>query len=125
MITFHSKGDWSKTSLFFDRALEFCKLSGLDKYGKAGVEALRKATPVDTGKTADSWEYEIQHSDTGATIIWKNTNVNDGANIALLLQYGHGTVSGSYVQGIDYINPALQPIFDEIVESATKEMNNA
>lgn len=94
----------------------------LNKYGQRGVEALSHATPVDTGKTAASWSYEIQESDNSIEIIWSNSNVNKGLNIAILLQYGHGTRNGGYVVGRDYINPALQPLFDELADKAWEEV---
>ena len=95
----------------------------LDKYGKRGVDALRSATPIDSGLTADSWEYEIEKTANGYGISWNNTNVNKGVKIALLLQYGHGTGTGGFVQGVDYINPALTPIFDELANAAWNEVN--
>lgn len=122
MITFQHKGDFSRTTKFFEKLLNVVKLGELDKYGRQGVEALRAATPVDTGKTADSWEYEIVRSGESVAIRWYNTNVNNGVNIAVILQYGHGTRNGGYVQGRDYINPAIQPLFDEIAETAWKEI---
>lgn len=123
MITFSHKGDLSKTNSFFERVKEIGRLSVLDKYGKMGVDALRAATPKDTGKTAESWTYDIEHKDGSASIIWSNTNINDGANIAVLIQYGHGTGTGGYVKGIDYINPSMTPIFDKIANSAWEEVS--
>lgn len=96
----------------------------LDKYGKKGVDALSAATPVDTGKTAASWYYEIIQNEDESTIVWKNSNVNKYVNIALILQYGHATRNGGYVTGIDYINPALRPIFEELAEAAWKEVTS-
>lgn len=122
MITFSHKGDFSRTNKFFERALNVVKLGELDKYGRQGVEALAAATPKDTGKTADSWKYEITRSNGSATISWYNTNENKGVNIAVILQYGHGTRNGGYVRGRDYINPAIQPLFDQIAETAWKEI---
>ena len=94
----------------------------LRKYGQAGVEALAAATPKDTGETAASWSYEIVQTRNGYSIFWNNSNVNRGVNIALILQYGHGTGTGGYVRGIDYINPAIRPVFDEIANAAWKEV---
>lgn len=125
MVKFSHKGDYSKATNYFKRILEVAKLSKLDKYGRKGVEALRSATPVDSGKTADSWDYEISHSGGGIAIYWKNSNVNKGVNIAIILQYGHGTGTGGYVAGRDYINPAIQPIFDEIANELEREMRQA
>lgn len=122
MITIRQKGDFSKLDRYFERLKEVVKMGDLDKYGREGVAALASATPKDTGKTADSWEYKIERSNGMTSISFYNTNVNKGSNIAILLQYGHGTRNGGYVQGRDYINPAIQPIFDKIAESAWKEV---
>ena len=122
MITFTQKGDFSRVNRFFEKALNAVKLGELDKYGRLGVDALARSTPRDSGKTAESWQYSISRSDGSATISWYNTNENDGVNIAVILQYGHGTKNGGYVRGRDYINPAIQPVFDQIAESAWKEI---
>lgn len=123
MIKLSYKGDFTKTLKFLNKAKKFDIRPILEKYGEAGVEALRKATPKDTGKTANSWSYELEIGKTQSTIRWLNSNVvNDWANIAVLLQYGHGTRNGGYVQGRDYINPAMKPIFDDIANSAFKEV---
>ena len=122
MITFHQTGDFSRTNRFFERCLNVVKLGELDKYGRQGVSALAAATPVDSGKTAESWEYRIDRGKESASIVWYNTNENKGVNIAIILQYGHGTGTGGYVRGRDYINPAIQPLFDEIAETAWKEI---
>lgn len=122
MISFRHKGDYSKATRYFERLKEAAKLSILDKYGKEGVAALSSATPVDSGKTSSSWGYEIEHSSGSAKIIFSNSNVNKGVNIAIILQYGHGTGTGGWVQGRDYINPAIQPIFDKMAEEAWKEV---
>ena len=122
MIKFTHKGDFSKLNTFLEKAKGAVKLSGLDKYGQAGVSALRAATPVDTGLTASSWDYKIERSNTEVSITFFNTNIQNGVPIAIILQYGHGTGTGGYVQGRDYINPAIQPIFDEMAESAWKEV---
>ena len=122
MITFVQKGDFKITSSFLERALEAIKMGQLDKYGKMGVKALADATPVDTGETAASWDYRIVHNGRGATIEWFNTHENKGVNIAIILQYGHGTGTGGYVQGRDYINPAMRPVFDKIADEAWKEV---
>ena len=122
MITIKSKGDLSKTYKFLKRAHSRSFLARLDKYGQEGVAALSAATPVDTGKTAASWSYVISNTKDGVTITWTNSNVVNGVPIALILQYGHGTRNGGYVQGRDYINPAIQPIFDKILDSAWKDV---
>lgn len=94
----------------------------LKKYGEQGVKALSEATPKDTGKTAASWSYKISNTSKGFKLDWTNSNTNQGVNIALIIQYGHGTSTGAYVQGRDYINPALKPIFDEIANAVWKEV---
>ncbi len=99
MISFRQKGDFSKLTRYLERAREAVHLGNLDKYGQAGVEALRSATPVDSGKTADSWYYEISHSKDGATISFGNSNINKGINIAIILQYGHATGTGGLGRG--------------------------
>lgn len=95
----------------------------LNEYGKQGVELLRDATPVDTGKTATGWDYEIEVSSQGVSLYWVNNNVNEGVPIAILIQYGHATRSGSYVQGVDYINPALRPLFESMATKLWKEVS--
>ena len=117
-IRFTHKGNLSKTYNFCEQLQKRMYLTLLEKYGEMGVEALSAATPVDTGKTAESWSYEIEQTDDAAYIYFNNSNVNNGVSIAIILQYGHGTRNGGYVQGRDYINPAIQPIFDNIVKSA-------
>lgn len=125
MITIHHKGDFKKTIKFLNAITPLPIQMILNKYGKMGVSALAAATPVDTGKTADSWIYEIEASKDSYTITWSNTNVNNHVNIALILQYGHATRNGGYVTGRDYINPALQPVFDQIAEEAWREVTSS
>ena len=122
MISFRQKGDFSKLTQFLERAKEAVKVGDLDKYGRAGVAALSSATPIDSGLTANSWYYEIEHKNGSSTISFYNSNIQNGIPIAVILQYGHGTRNGGWVQGRDYINPAIQPIFDEIAESAWREV---
>lgn len=122
MIKFRQTGDWSKTTNFMKRLKQRKYLSFLDKYGQRGVDALSSATPVDTGKTANSWSYEIRNNDKKVSIVFKNSNIVNGVPIAIILQYGHGTRNGGWVEGRDYINPAIQPIFDEIVKEAWGEV---
>lgn len=122
MITFRQKGDFSKLSIFLERMKEVVNLSNLDKYGKEGVRALSQATPKESGKTASSWYYEIHHDKGSSSISFHNSNINDGVPIAILLQYGHGTGWGGYVQGKDYINPAIQPVFEKIAREAWEEV---
>ena len=122
MITFRQKGDFSKLTRFLERAKNAVKLGDLDKYGREGVAALASATPADSGLTASSWYYEIKNQNGVASIKFYNSNVNDGVPIAIILQYGHGTGTGGWVQGRDYINPAIQPIFDKIANNAWREV---
>jgi hypothetical protein len=122
LIKFKQKGNFSRITSYFERVKEVFKVGELDKYGREGVEALRAATPVDSGKTADSWYYEIENQNGKATISFHNSNVNDNVSIAVILQYGHGTRNGGWVEGRDYINPALQPVFDKIAADAWKEV---
>ena len=122
MISFRQKGDFSNLSSYLERVKEKVKLGDLDKYGRAGVAALASATPVDSGLTANSWYYEIERQNGSVSIVFNNSNVNKGVPIAIILQYGHGTGTGGWVQGRDYINPAIQPIFDEIANNAWKEV---
>lgn len=122
MITFRHKGDLSKLTRYFERVKEAARMSILDKYGREGVAALASATPVDSGETANSWGYEIERSSNSATITYTNSHINKGVPIAIILQYGHGTGTGGYVQGRDYINPAIQPVFDRIANAAWEEV---
>ena len=124
MISFRQKGDFSKLTRFLERAKEAVHIGDLDKFGKEGVAALASATPVDSGETANSWYYEIENRKGSVMISFHNSNVQNGVPIAVILQYGHGTRNGGWVQGRDYINPAIQPIFDKIAEAAWKEETN-
>ena len=125
MITFRQKGDFGKTMSFLERAKESVKLGTLDRYGREGVAALSSATPVDTGLTARSWYYKIERDKNTATISFFNSNIQNGVPIAIVLQYGHGTRNGGWVEGRDYINPAIQPIFDKIANTAWKEVTKS
>ena len=123
MISMEAKGDLSKTYRLLDRILKRDFYSKLERYGKLGVELLSSATPIDTGKTANSWDYEIVRGLNSVSIRWLNTNIVDGRyNVAILLQYGHGTNNGGYVQGIDYINPTLKPVFEEMINDIWGEV---
>jgi hypothetical protein len=122
LITFRQKGDFSKASQYLERLKEAAKLGVLDKYGREGVAALASATPTETGLTASSWTYEIERKGNSVSIVYKNSNINKGVPIAVILQYGHGTGTGGWVQGRDYINPAIQPVFDRIADEAWKEV---
>lgn len=121
MITFTQKGNYSKTRRFLEKLKNF-KLSSLDSYGKQGVTALSSATPVDTGLTAKSWTYRITQTKSEFRISFHNTNIQNGVPIAIILQYGHATRNGGWVQGRDYINPAIRPVFDKLADSAWKEV---
>ena len=121
-ITIRSKGNFNRMERFLNKMKHQNYLNILDKYGQLGVEALAANTPKDSGKTASSWYYEIQRDSDKTTISWLNSNVNKGVVIAVILQYGHGTGTGGYVEGRDYINPAMRPIFDSIAEDAWKEV---
>ena len=125
MITIKKSGDYKKANSYMERLLEIVHLGILDKYGSRGVDALRAATPKVTGKTADSWYYEISHSKNSASITWSNSNTNRGYNIAILIQYGHGTGTGAYVQGTDYVNPAMKDVFEQIANEVAEEIKRA
>ena len=125
-ISFSSKGDFSKTIKFLNKVKNVKINNILSKYGKIGVTALSQATPKDSGVTSRSWNYKIEVNNGNASIVWYNTNVVKGVNIAVILQYGHGTRNGGWVEGRDYINPAMKPIFDKIANQVWKEViNNA
>ena len=124
MVRFKQKGDFSKLTKYLEKAKEVVHLGILDKYGRKGIEALSSATPVDTGLTAESWRYEIVNKNGSAKINFYNSNIQNGVPIAIILQYGHGTRNGGWVEGRDYINPAIQPIFDRIVDEAWKEVTS-
>lgn len=123
MITLSQDGDFSKTTKYIERLKETIRLGILDKYGRDGVKVLSEATPVDTGETARSWSYKINREKNSATLSFYNSNVVDGVCVAVILQYGHGTKSGGWVEGRDYINPAIQPEFNKIVDELTKEVS--
>jgi hypothetical protein len=122
MIRFKHRGNFNKIEKFLIRMSGAEYLNVLNKYGGIGVDALASATPVDSGETAKSWDFVIERGRGKTIIYWINTHVNDGVSIAIILQYGHGTGTGGYVQGRDYINPAIGPIFDKIAEDLWKEV---
>lgn len=126
MIKIKHRGSFKKIEKFLKRAKDDYFFRNLDKYGAMGVTALQNATPKRTGRTASLWRYEIEKQSGGSYAIkWYNDNVNKGVNIALIIQYGHGTGRGAYIQGIDYINPALAPIFEEISDSVWREVTSS
>ncbi len=124
MITFKHKGDFKKTDRFLSGAQKLKIQSLLKRYGAEGVAALAAGTPVASGITANSWDFSITKSKWGYTIAWSNSHENQGANIAILIQYGHGTGTGGYVPPIDYVNPAMRPIFERIAEDIWKEVSS-
>lgn len=125
MIIFESKGDFKRTDSFLAKLLKRDIHSSLDKYGQKGVAALSSATPTETGLASSSWWYEVKKEGRGYSITWLNSDVENGFPVAIMLQYGYATGTGGYVQGRDYINPAIQHIFDEIAESVWKEVTSA
>ena len=124
-VKFEVSGGFTKTERFLNRMKRREYLNVLDEFGRDGVQALRNATPVESGLTAESWDYEIKRTRDYTEIVWTNSNINNGVPIAVILQYGHGTGTGGYVQGRDYINPAIRPIFDKIAEKAWKVVTSA
>lgn len=122
MVTFNQHGDFKKTYSFLERCLEVVNFGYLDKYGRRGVEALSAATPKDSGLAANSWNYQIQREGHTVTLSWYNSDIENGYNVAILIQYGHATKNGGWVQGRDFINPAIQPIFEEIKQEIEREV---
>lgn len=122
MVRFRHRGDFSDTIKYLGSVKKAVRLSDLDKYGREGVAALASATPVDSGLTASSWYYEITNKNGVITISFNNSNIQNGVPIAIILQYGHGTGNGGWVQGRDYINPAIRPVFDKITNNAWREV---
>lgn len=118
MVTIKTKGDFRKLNRFLEKAKTAIHVSDLDRFGKEGVAALQSATPIDTGKTSESWFYRIVRSPGVVKIQFLNSNIQDGVPIAIILQMGHGTRNGGWVEGVDYINPSIRPIFNQIVEYA-------
>lgn len=125
MIGFESKGNFKSTEDFLRKMSSGDIFKNLDRYAQDGVDALSSATPVESGETRESWDYEISRTRGSTTISWTNSHVDDGVPIAIILQYGHGTGTGGYVQGEDYINPAMRPIFDKIADKVWKEVTSA
>lgn len=125
MITVSSTGSFRKTETFLEKMLRRNSARVLEKYGRSGVQALQAATPVHTGLAATSWYYKVEHNSKGAALTFYNSDVENGFPVAIMIQYGHGTRNGGYVSGIDYINPALKPIFDQILNDVWKEVTSA
>ncbi len=125
MINFKHSGNFDKVTRFLEKMSKRDATSILNKYGKRGVELLRTATPIDTGETADSWGYEVVRENGRYKIYWTNDNIHDGVSIAIILQYGHATKNGGYVEGIDYINPALEEVFTDMAEELWREVVDA
>lgn len=125
MIKFRHEGDFSKTFKYLGNVKKAIRLADFDRYGREGVAALASATPVEIGLTANSWYYELSKTKDSITISFLNSNIQNGIPIAIILQYGHGTRNGGWVIGRDYINPAIQPIFDKIVNEAWREVTKA
>lgn len=125
MLSFETSGSFKNTDSYLRRLLKLDIRSTLNKLGDTGVRALASATPVDSGLTANSWSYEVVVERGVYSIHWTNTHVNDGVPIAILIQYGHGTGTGGYVQGQDFINPAIRPVFDKIAEDVWKAVTAA
>lgn len=123
-IRIESKGNWNNSEAWLKKLRDGELFSALSKFGETGVAALSSATPTDSGTTAGSWYYEIEQKKGYFAIRWYNSNINDGQQIAILLQYGHGTGTGGYVQGRDYINPAIQPVFDQIEAEVRKVVSS-
>lgn len=121
-IVITHRGSFQNTERMFNHMFKFEIKSILQKYGEKGVAELKAATPVSSGATAASWSYEVEKTGAGYSIIWKNSNINKGINIALIIQLGHGTGTGGYVTGIDYINPSLAPVFEQLANEAWKEV---
>lgn len=124
MLKIAVSGNFNNVEKFLERVRKGEQFSVLDQYGRQGVEALARATPVDSGLTASSWTYEVKMTKGRPSITWKNTHVVSGVPVAILLQYGHATGTGGWVQGRDYINPAIQPIFDQIAADVWKQVTS-
>ena len=126
MVSFRKKGDFSDVTRYLERLKEVAKIGILNKYGREGVALLSAATPVDTGLTANSWSYKIEdRKHGGVSLSFYNSNIQNGLPIAILIQYGHGTGGGGYVEGVDYIDPALRPLFQKIADEVWREVREA
>ena len=125
MFSATSVGSFNKTFTFLERLQGGKMFDNLNSYGQRGVDALAASTPVETGETSHGWGYQVAKRRGGVSISWFNTHNEDGVNIAVIIQYGHGTGTGGYVQGRDYINPAMRPIFDKILDDVWRQVTNA
>lgn len=122
VISFTQQGNFKKTDRFLHSLIGLHYGNKMKHYGEKGVQALRAATPKDSGETAEAWSYEIVEEPGRTAVYWRNSHVVNGTNIAVILQYGHATRNGGFVEGIDYINPAIRPIFRQMSEEAWKEV---
>ena len=122
VLKISSRGDYDKTTRWLKKVQARGYLQKLDQYGQQGVAALEQATPKRSGKTAASWQYDVNINGSKIEIVWRNTNIIDSVPIAVIIQYGHGTGTGGYVEGVDYINPAIKPVFEEITQNVWKEI---
>lgn len=125
MITFEQKGDFRNTDRFLKRMSKFDFANVLSSAAQKGVQALASATPVNSGLASNSWGYEIKRSRSSFEIIWTNSDIENGFPVAIGIQYGHGTGTGGYVRGRDYINPAMRPIFEQILADLWTEVTTA
>jgi hypothetical protein len=125
MITVEHSGNFENITRFLNKMTKRDAMSILHKYGKRGVDLLRDATPIDTGTTANSWSYEVVNDNGQYKIYWNNDNENNGVHIAIILQYGHATKNGGYVEGIDYINPVMKEVFEDMAEELWREVVDA
>lgn len=123
-ISMSSKGDWDKTEKLLKKSLGKDYISIMHKYGQYGVQALAANSPILTGRLASSWRYEIEQKDGSISLVFHNDDIEGGANVAILVQYGHASRNGTYVAGTDYINPSLKPIFDDLAEKCWKEVTS-
>lgn len=125
MIRFRHRGDFDKSTKFLKKVQKPVTVRDLEKYGQAGVTALASATPTDTGKTANSWYYQVEQREGYVSISFCNSNIQNGVLVAVIVQYGHGTRNGGWVEGVDYINPAARPLFDQIANNVWREVTKA
>ena len=125
MIEFNQKGDFAKLTRYLEKVDKAAKMPDLDLFAKEAIDALYEATPKRTGLTAASWHYKIENSNGLIKVVFTNSNIQNGVCVALVLQYGHGTGWGGWVEGRDYINPALQPVVDRLINKLWKEVTES